>query len=243
MPRVNSAPACPNVLQLVEWFECHTCYSLILEHPHIPCQDLQSFCEENGCLDESFAKKGLVQLITVLKHRESHRVLHRDIKPESLLISTASHDIKLLDFGCGDVLKDSAFTSFAWMFLVFLGLSGTLEYVLSEWFQQHCYHAGPATVWSAGMTLYNILCRCFPFTAAWRVSSKIKPHFSRELYTGKRYFFFFSFVFLKTVLCVTECRQLISWCLSAAAADHPSSDDSLAIPGKTEQVASDITLI
>ncbi|XP_077100025.1 uncharacterized protein LOC143750739 [Siphateles boraxobius] len=112
MTRVNAAPACPNVLQLVEWFDRRSRYSMILERP-VPCQDLLSFCEENGCVDESLAKKVLVQLITALKHCESRGVLHRDVKPENLLISTASHDIKLLDFGCGDLIKDSAYTYYA----------------------------------------------------------------------------------------------------------------------------------
>ncbi|KAG1962985.1 serine/threonine-protein kinase pim-3-like [Pimephales promelas] len=169
MIRVNSAPTCPNVLQLVEWFESRSHYSMILERP-VPCQDLQSFCKENGCVDESLAKKVLVQLITALRHCESRGVLHRDVKPGNLLISTASHDIKLLDFGCGGLLKDSAYTSFA----------GTLEYAPPEWFDQHCYHAGPATVWSVGMTLYNIL--CFPLRAAPRVFK----FFPSGLSTGKR---------------------------------------------------------
>ncbi|KAK2915898.1 hypothetical protein Q8A67_000272 [Cirrhinus molitorella] len=152
MTLVNSAPACPNVLQLLEWFDRRRRYIMILERP-VPCQDLQSFCEENGYLDEGLAKKILLQLISALKHCESRGVLHRDVKPENLLISTESHDIKLLDFGCGDRLKDSAYKYFA----------GTIEYAPPEWFRQRCYHAGPATVWSVGVTLYNILCGCFPF--------------------------------------------------------------------------------
>ncbi|XP_067225198.1 serine/threonine-protein kinase pim-2-like [Chanodichthys erythropterus] len=194
MTWVNSAPACPNVLQLVEWFDCPTDYIMILERP-VPCQDLQSFYEENGCLDESLAKKVLVQLITALKHCERRGVLHRDVKPQNLLISTASHDIKLLDFGCGDLLKDSAYTSF----------SGTHQYAPPEWFHQHHYHAGPATVWSVGVTLYKILCGFLPFRATWRVTSNSRLHFPREL--------------------STECCQLISWCLSAEVADRPSLDD------------------
>ncbi|KAF4118632.1 hypothetical protein G5714_000683 [Onychostoma macrolepis] len=78
---------------------------IILEGP-VPCQDLQSVREENGCLDESLAKKVLLQLTTSLKHCESRGVLYRDVKPQNLLISTDSHDIKLLDFGCGDLVKD-----------------------------------------------------------------------------------------------------------------------------------------
>ncbi|KAL1282197.1 hypothetical protein QQF64_001000 [Cirrhinus molitorella] len=176
MTLVNSAPACPNVLQLVEWFDSPTQYSMILERP-VPCQDLQSFCEENGCLDESLAKKVLLQLITALKHCESRGVLHRDVKPQNLLISTDSQVIKLLDFGCGDLLKDSAYRSF----------EGTPQYAPPEWFRRRRYHAGPATVWSVGVTLYKILCGCLPFRTAWRVTSKTILHFPRELSTGKRY--------------------------------------------------------
>uniref|UniRef100_A0A8C2Q150 Serine/threonine-protein kinase n=1 Tax=Cyprinus carpio TaxID=7962 RepID=A0A8C2Q150_CYPCA len=191
MTLLNSAPACPNVLQLLEWFDRPRRYTLILERP-LPCQDLESFCEENGRLEESLAKKVLLQLITALKHCESRGVLHRDVKPENLLISTESHDIKLLDFGCGELLKDSAYKHFA----------GTLQYAPPEWFRQHRYHAGPATVWSVGVTLYNILCVCFPFRGALRVTSKSRLRFPREL--------------------STECRQLIRWCLSAAASDRPT---------------------
>ncbi|KAL0148176.1 hypothetical protein M9458_056497 [Cirrhinus mrigala] len=184
MTLVNSAPACPNVLQLLEWFDHRRRYTMILERP--------SFCEENGYLDESLAKKVLLQLISALKHCESRGVLHRDVKPENLLISTGSHDIKLLDFGCGDLLKDSAYKYFA----------GTLEYAPPEWFRQRR-----------------------------RVTSKSRLHFPRELSTGKRQKSHpdpgevCCFVFLKTVLCVTESRQLIRWCLSASASDRPGLDD------------------
>nr|XP_021322685.1 serine/threonine-protein kinase pim-3-like [Danio rerio] len=116
MTRVSSPPVCPSVLQLLDWFDHRRRYVLILERP-APCQDLQSFCEENGCLDEPLAKKVLVQLIAALKHCQRRRVLHRDIKPENLLISTDSHDIKLLDFGCGDLMKDSAYRYFAGWFV------------------------------------------------------------------------------------------------------------------------------
>ncbi|KAL0148178.1 hypothetical protein M9458_056503 [Cirrhinus mrigala] len=143
MTPVNSAPACPNVLQLLEWFDHCRLYTMVLERP-VPCQDLQSFCEENGYLDKSLAKKVLLQLISALKHCESHGVLYRDIKPENPLISTESHDIKLQDIGCGNLL----------------------------WFRQRRYHAGPGTVWSVGVMFYNILCGCFPFRVSWTVTSK-----------------------------------------------------------------------
>ncbi|MGL5597143.1 MAG: protein kinase domain-containing protein, partial [Aeromonas sp.] len=42
-------------------------------------------------------------------------------------------------------------------------LSGTLEYAPPEKFRHGRYYAGPATVWSLGVTLYEILCNKRPF--------------------------------------------------------------------------------
>ncbi|XP_058643344.1 serine/threonine-protein kinase pim-3-like [Onychostoma macrolepis] len=218
MTLVNSTPACPNVLQLLEWFDRPGRYTMILECP-LPCQDLESFCEENGRLDESLAKKVLLQLITALKHCESRGVLHRDVKPENLLISTESHDIKLLDFGCGDLLKDSAYKHFA----------GTLQYAPPEWFRSTAIMQDLLRFGQWG-DAHNILCGCF---LQRRIEGHLQNrlHFPRVLSTGKRQKSrpdpgeACGFVFLNTVLCVTECRQLIRWCLSAAASDRPSLDD------------------
>lgn len=80
MTRVNTATHCPNVVQLIEWFDRRTRCILILERP-VPCQDLQ-FLQR---LDEILAKKVLVQLISTPKHCESCWVLHRDVTPENLL--------------------------------------------------------------------------------------------------------------------------------------------------------------
>lgn len=46
--------------------------------------------------------------------------------------------------------------AFQWIFLVFLGLSGTLEYAVPEWF--HWYHAGSATV--CGYRLWHSITSC-----------------------------------------------------------------------------------
>ncbi|XP_073799315.1 serine/threonine-protein kinase pim-3-like [Danio rerio] len=141
------------------------------------CQDLQRFCEENGCLEERLARKVLVQLIVALKHCESRSILHQDVKPENLLISTESQDIRLLEFGCGDLLKRSHYKYFA----------GTPAYAPSDWFRRHRYNATSAAVWSVGVKLYNILCDCFPFRGAQRVTSRSRLTFPRSLSTGKRF--------------------------------------------------------
>ncbi|KAJ8248019.1 hypothetical protein GJAV_G00237240 [Gymnothorax javanicus] len=40
---------------------------------------------------------------------------------------------------------------------------GTLAFTPPEWFRSGAYQAGPATVWSLGVTLFNIVCGYFPY--------------------------------------------------------------------------------
>lgn len=62
-------------------------------------QDLKKYLDvyPNG-LDETIIKYFLFQLLTGLAYCHHHRVLHRDLKPQNLLINN-SGDLKLADFG------------------------------------------------------------------------------------------------------------------------------------------------
>ncbi|KAL0162178.1 hypothetical protein M9458_041574, partial [Cirrhinus mrigala] len=39
-------------------------------------------------------------------------VLHRDVKLENLLINRETSEVKLIDFGCGDILRMSPYRSY-----------------------------------------------------------------------------------------------------------------------------------
>ncbi|XP_062393956.1 serine/threonine-protein kinase pim-1-like [Sardina pilchardus] len=191
MKRVCAAPESAGVLHVLDWFNLQTQYALVLERPE-PCQDLLAFClDRGGRVDEGLARRVTTQLIGALLHCARRGVLHRDVKPENILIRTDTHAIKLFDFGCGDLWKSTAYKDFA----------GTLDYIPPEWFLRGKYHAGPATVWSVGVTLYSMVSGFLPFGSP------------RQIITGR--------LRLDDDLS-QECRDLIRWCLSPKAAERPT---------------------
>ncbi|KAJ7985498.1 hypothetical protein DPEC_G00352650 [Dallia pectoralis] len=167
---VSKAQAEEELDIMLEWFDQPSRYIMVLERPE-PCQDLTAFCQDRGgTISEDLGRLVLEQLLRALNHCSQCGVLHRDVKPENLLIQTDSHHVKLLDFGCGDLLKDTAYKDFA----------GTLEYTPPEWFLQKQYLAMPATVWTVGITLYTLMCGFLPFITI-RETIKGRVRFTKGL--------------------------------------------------------------
>lgn len=89
---------------------------MVLEHPS-PCEDLFDFAEHHGgSIDEGLARVVMRQATQAAYMCCYRGVLHRDIKLENLLINKETHEVKLIDFGCGELLKKSAYKIFTGMY-------------------------------------------------------------------------------------------------------------------------------
>ncbi|MED6222078.1 putative serine/threonine protein kinase ireh1 [Stylosanthes scabra] len=64
--------------------------------------DLYSLLRNLGCLDEEVARVYIAEVVLALEYLHSLRVVHRDLKPDNLLIAHDGH-IKLTDFGLSKV--------------------------------------------------------------------------------------------------------------------------------------------
>ncbi|KAL2086918.1 hypothetical protein ACEWY4_017977 [Coilia grayii] len=162
-----------NICRLLEWFDGQDIIMLILERPQCSI-DVANFCLR-GRMSEREAAGIMRQVVLAAKHCHDRGVLHRDIKPENLLINTKDMTVKLIDFGCGDLLKDGPYDAYA----------GTLLYSPPEWNRNHTYEGRQATVWSLGVLLYYLVKGVLPFKTRDDIISKRLRFRRKNLSSGK----------------------------------------------------------
>uniref|UniRef100_A0A0D9Y1L4 non-specific serine/threonine protein kinase n=1 Tax=Leersia perrieri TaxID=77586 RepID=A0A0D9Y1L4_9ORYZ len=90
----------PFVVRFFYSFTCRENLYLVMEY--LNGGDLYSLLRNLGCLDEDMARTYIAELVLALEYLHSMNVIHRDLKPDNLLISRDGH-IKLTDFGLSKV--------------------------------------------------------------------------------------------------------------------------------------------
>nr|XP_046208101.1 LOW QUALITY PROTEIN: dual specificity mitogen-activated protein kinase kinase 1-like [Oncorhynchus gorbuscha] len=111
-----------------------------------PCLSLPS-----GKIPEQILGKVSIAVIKGLSYlREKHKIMHRDVKPSNILVSSRG-EIKLCDFGVSGQLIDSMANSFV----------GTRSYMSPERLQGTHYSV-QSDIWSMGLSLVEMAVGRFP---------------------------------------------------------------------------------
>ncbi|PRW60240.1 Serine threonine- kinase ATG1 [Chlorella sorokiniana] len=145
-----------NIVQLLEVIEEADRLYLVMEY----CAggDLAHLLRAVKRLPEAAAQHLMRQLAAGLRQMWTHHLVHRDLKPQNLLLSEASPDatLKIADFGFARNLQPQGLAE---------TLCGSPLYMAPEILHFHKYDA-KADLWSIGAILYELVVGRPPFTGA-----------------------------------------------------------------------------
>ncbi|CAM4531075.1 unnamed protein product [Leuciscus chuanchicus] len=148
-------PISPYVIQLYKWFEHPRKFTLIMELPE-PCESLPDFITRfNPEVRETVARVFMRQAVLAVHHCIEHGVYHNDIQAQNFLLKRNSLDLKLIDFGCGQLFSSEGYESDVYV--------GIQDHCPPEVFTEPRFHAIPANVWALGVMFYEMVNASRPF--------------------------------------------------------------------------------
>ncbi|MBE3033595.1 MAG: serine/threonine protein kinase, partial [Actinobacteria bacterium] len=133
----------PNIVALYDWFGDGERSILVWEL--VDGESLDKLAAELG--DGDVAAIG-VELLDALAFAHSQGIIHRDVKPQNVMLDSAGH-VKVMDFGIARLIDADTLTRDG-------DVIGTVAYMSPE--QAAGRRVGPPSdVYSAGMVLYELL--------------------------------------------------------------------------------------
>nr|XP_023874179.1 serine/threonine-protein kinase ATG1c isoform X2 [Quercus suber]POE83800.1 serine/threonine-protein kinase atg1c [Quercus suber] len=150
LKRINHS----NIIRLHDIIEVPGKIHLVLEY----CRggDLSVYLQRHGRVPEAIAKQFMLQLAAGLQILRDNNLIHRDLKPQNLLLSTNNNNstLKIADFGFARSLQPRGLAE---------TLCGSPLYMAPEIMQLQKYDA-KADLWSVGAILFQLVTGKTPFT-------------------------------------------------------------------------------
>ena len=104
-----------NVIDIYEVIDIDDFFVYVMERPE-KCKDMFDIIAEkynaNTTLTEKEVQKYFTQVLRANICCEENGVLHRDVKPENILVDMSCDEAKLIDFGLSSEIQEKPFTKF-----------------------------------------------------------------------------------------------------------------------------------
>ncbi|KAJ4802332.1 Serine/threonine-protein kinase 36 [Rhynchospora pubera] len=139
-----------NIIEMLDAFETPQEFCVVTEFAQ---GELFEVLEDDKCLPEEQVQAIAKQLVKALHYLHSNRIIHRDMKPQNILISSGSV-VKLCDFGFARAMSVNT--------VVLRSIKGTPLYMAPELVQEQPYNH-TADLWSLGVILYELFVGQPPF--------------------------------------------------------------------------------
>uniref|UniRef100_A0A669PC73 non-specific serine/threonine protein kinase n=1 Tax=Phasianus colchicus TaxID=9054 RepID=A0A669PC73_PHACC len=140
----------PNIIQMLDSFETDKEVVVVTDYAE---GELFQILEDDGSLPEDQVQTIAAQLVSALYYLHSHRILHRDMKPQNILLGKDGV-IKLCDFGFARAMSIHT--------MVLTSIKGTPLYMSPELVEERPYDH-TADLWSVGCILYELFMGTPPF--------------------------------------------------------------------------------
>ncbi|CAH1101326.1 unnamed protein product [Psylliodes chrysocephalus] len=140
----------PNIIQMLDSFETENEIVVITEFAH---KELTTVLGKVGYLPEEKVQTIVWDLVSALYYLHSNRVLHRDLKPQNILLDV-NNVAKLCDFGFARNMSTGTH--------VLTSIKGTPLYMAPELIDEKPYDY-TADLWSLGCIIYELLMGSPPF--------------------------------------------------------------------------------
>ncbi len=143
--------------------------NLYMAVEYVGGRDLKRILEEDGTLDEKRAIELAIQMTEAMIHYQGHGVLHRDFKPDNILVDEKTGEAKLTDLGLALQVDEPERLTTDGRTL------GTPLYISPELAKGHREVDIRSDIYSLGATLYHALTGRPPFTGQ-SVADIIRKH-------------------------------------------------------------------
>jgi len=145
----------PNIAKFIGYYETSCCIYIVTEH----CDGGELFdyiIDRPEGINEDEGKIVARQLASALSHIHNRGVMHRDVKPENILLQKKNDlsSIKLMDFGLSRAAKQSQ---------SFLGTAGYVAPEMATNSTNCGMYTSAVDMWALGVTLYAALTGYMPF--------------------------------------------------------------------------------
>lgn len=139
-----------NIVLMFDAFETEKEFCVITEYAQ---GELFDILQDDHRLPESTVQQIAKQLVKALHYLHSHRIIHRDMKPQNVLIGSNGR-VKLCDFGFARAMSSNT--------IVLTSIKGTPLYMSPELVKEQPYDT-TSDLWSLGVILYELFVGQPPF--------------------------------------------------------------------------------
>lgn len=159
----------PNIVGIYDVGSDHEIHYIVMEY--VEGHTLKQVIEEQGPFEPKMVLELGVQMVSALKHAHQKKIIHRDIKPQNILMTTEGV-LKVTDFGIAKAVDSSTIVATG-------NAIGSVHYFSPEQAKGK-YVNESSDLYSCGIVLFELATKKLPFEADSHISIALK-HINEEL--------------------------------------------------------------